>query len=50
MGGEVVWGVMYAMGILMGGVSWVLYYIMRMAYLEQHETTISDTSIDSPAG
>ena len=31
---EVVHSVNIMIGILMGGVSWSIYYIMRMAYLE----------------
>ena len=32
--GEVVQSVNIMIGILMGGVSWSIYYILRMAYLE----------------
>jgi hypothetical protein len=34
---EVVQGVNIMIGILMGGVSWSIYYIMRIAYLEMKE-------------
>ena len=34
--GEVVQSVNIMIGILMGGVSWSIYYIMRMAYLEMN--------------
>ena len=37
MNGEVVWSVIYMMAILMIAVGWVVYYIMRMAYLETRE-------------
>ena len=44
---EVVQSVNIMIGILMGGVSWSIYYIMRMAYLEmnneQQNTTGSET-------
>ena len=33
---EVVQSVNIMIGILMGGVSWSIYYIMRMAYLEMN--------------
>ena len=35
--GEVVQSVNIMIGILMGGVSWSIYYIMRMAYLEMDD-------------
>ena len=34
---EVVQSVNIMIGILMGGVSWTIYYIMRIAYLEMKE-------------
>ena len=34
---EVVHSVNIMIGILMGGVSWSIYYIMRMAYLESND-------------
>ena len=44
---EVVQSVNIMIGILMGGVSWSIYYIMRMAYLEMNNerqnTTGSET-------
>ena len=44
---EVVQSVNIKIGILMGGVSWSIYYIMRMAYLEMNNerqnTTGSET-------
>ena len=36
---EVVQSVNIMIGILMGGVSWSIYYIMRMAYLESNDGT-----------
>ena len=35
--GEVVQSVNIMIGIVMGGVSWSIYYIMRMAYLEMND-------------
>ena len=34
---EVVQSVNIMIGILMGGVSWAIYYIMRMDYLEMND-------------
>ena len=34
---EVVQSVNIMIGILMGGVSWSFYYILRMAYLEMED-------------
>ena len=34
---EVVQSVNIMIGILMGGVSWSIYYIMRIAYLEMND-------------
>ena len=34
---EVVQSVNIMIGILLGGVSWSIYYIMRMAYLEKND-------------
>ena len=36
---EVVQSVNIMIGILMGGVSWSIYYIMRIAYLEMNDGT-----------
>jgi hypothetical protein len=36
---EVVQSVNIMIGILMGGVSWSIYYILRMAYLESNDGT-----------
>ena len=34
---EVVQSVNIMIGLLLGGVSWSIYYIMRMAYLEMND-------------
>ena len=34
---EVVQSVNIMIGVLMGGVSWAIYYIMRLAYLEMKD-------------
>ena len=34
---EVVQSVNVMIGLLLGGVSWSIYYIMRMAYLEMND-------------
>ena len=43
---EVVQSVNIMIGLLMGGVSWSIYYIMRLAYLEMNdgESSIGDIS------
>ena len=43
---EVVQSVNIMIGLLMGGVSWSIYYIMRLAYLEMNdvESPIGDSS------
>tara|TARA_B100000029_G_scaffold169823_1_gene166087 strand:- start:414 stop:572 length:159 start_codon:yes stop_codon:yes gene_type:complete len=48
---EVVWGVMYAMGLLLTGTGWVIYYIMRTSYIEMSDDKVisSDTSTDLPS-
>ena len=48
---EIVWGVMYAMGLLLTGTGWVIYYIMRTSYIEMSDDTInsSDTSVNLPS-
>ena len=40
---DVVWGVMWMMAVLLTGTGWVIYYIMRLAYIEtrEGETTVS---------
>ena len=40
---DVVWSVMYMMALLLTGTGWVIYYIMRMAYIEMRdgETTVT---------
>ncbi len=40
---DVVWGVMWMMAVLLTGTGWVIYYIMRLAYIEtrEGETTVT---------
>ena len=45
--GEVVQSVNIMIGILMGGVSWSIYYIMRMAYLEMNHERQDITGSES---
>ena len=40
---EVVQSVNVMIGVLMGGVSWSIYYILRMAYLEMDNNDGSRT-------
>ena len=40
---EVVQSVNIMIGVLMGGVSWSIYYILRMAYLEMENNDGSRT-------
>ena len=44
---EVVQSVNIMIGILMGGVSWSIYYIMRMAYLEMNDGGTESRNEDS---
>ena len=44
---EIVWGVMYAMGLLLTGTGWVIYYIMRTAYIEISDENPSSSSLPS---
>ena len=48
---EVVWGVMYAMGLLLTGTGWVIYYIMRTSYIEMSDDKVisSDNSTNLPS-
>ena len=41
--GEVVQSVNIMIGVLLGGVSWSIYYILRMAYLEMDNNDGSRT-------
>ena len=43
---EVVWGVIYLLGAGLTGTGYVIYYIMRLAYLEMNdgESPIGDSS------
>ena len=47
---EVVQSVNIMIGILMGGVSWSIYYIMRLAYLEMKDGSTSGDSNPSNEG
>ena len=44
---EVVQSVNIMVGILLGGVSWSIYYIMRIAYLEMNDETDTTSLIDT---
>ena len=44
---EVVQSVNIMIGILMGGVSWSIYYIMRIAYLEMKDDGAQPRNQDS---
>ena len=44
---EVVQSVNIMVGILLGGVSWSIYYIMRMAYLEMRDDGAQSRNQDS---
>jgi len=44
---EVVQSVNVMIGILIGGVSWSIYYIMRLAYLEMNDERQDDTRSES---
>ena len=45
--GEVVQSVNIMVGILLGGVAWSIYYIMRMAYLEMRDDGAQSRNQDS---
>ena len=42
---EIVWGVMYAMGLLLAGTGFVIVYIMKTAYIEMS----TDENLSSPS-
>jgi hypothetical protein len=44
---EIVWGVMYAMGLLLTVTGWVIYYIMRTSYIEMSDENPSSSSFPS---
>ena len=44
---EVVQSVNIMIGLLMGGVSWSIYYIMRIAYLEMKDDGTQSRNEDS---
>ena len=45
--GEVVQSVNIMIGLLLGGVSWSIYYIMRIAYLEMDNDGTQSRNEDS---
>ena len=47
---EVVQSINIMIGILIGGVSWSIYYIMRMAYLEMNDDRTESRNQDSSTG
>ena len=47
---EVVQSVNIMIGILIGGVSWSIYYIMRLAYLEMNDDGAQPRNEDSSTG
>jgi hypothetical protein len=47
---EVVQSVNIMIGILLGGVSWTIYYIMRLAYLEMKDDGAQSRNEDSNSG
>ena len=44
MGGEVVWSVIYAIGLLLAGVGFVIYWIMHTAYIEMSTPIVHEVS------
>jgi hypothetical protein len=44
---EVVWSVMYAMGLLLAGTGFVIVYIMKTAYIEMSDENPSSSSFPS---
>ena len=44
---EVVQSVNIMIGILLGGVSWSIYYIMRIAYLEMNDERQNIEGVDN---
>ncbi len=44
---EVVQSVNIMIGLLLGGVSWSIYYIMRLAYLEMNDERQDNTGSES---
>ena len=47
---EVVQSVNIMIGILLGGVSWSIYYIMRLAYLEMNDDGTQSRNENSNSG
>ena len=49
---EIVWSVMYAMGLLLAGTGFVIVYIMKTAYIEMSDDKVissDDSSNFSPS-
>ena len=44
---EIVWGVMYAMGLLLAGTGFVIVYIMKTAYIEISDENLSSSFLPS---
>ena len=44
---DVVWGVMYMMAALLTGTGYVIYYIMRTAYIEMRDDGTESRNEDS---
>ncbi len=44
---EVVWGVIYLLGAGLTGTGYVIYYIMRMAYLEMKDDGRDDVGYET---
>ena len=44
---EIVWGVMYAMGLLLAGTGFVIVYIMKTAYIEISDENFSSSFLPS---
>ena len=44
---EIVWSVMYAMGLLLAGTGFVIVYIMKTAYIEISDENFSSSFLPS---
>jgi len=44
---EVIWSVMYALGLLLAGTGFVIVYIMKTAYIEMSDENPSSSSLPS---
>ena len=47
---DVVWGVMYMMAALLTGTGYIIYYIMRTAYIEMRDDGTESRNEDSNLG